>query len=134
MQRSWLWLAANGAPESRLIPVLDSCGVAPDAVDYIFITHLHGDHIGGLMKEGAASFPKAELYINKVEFDAWMAMGEAQNASLKAISQAYQDRLKTFALTDELPCGVEAIEAYGHTPGHGLSCTVKSSQVLPRTD
>ena len=86
------------------------------------------------MKEGAASFPKAELYINKVEYDAWMAMGEEQSASLKAISQAYEDRLKTFALTDELPCGVEAIEAYGHTPGHGLSCTVKSSQVLPRTD
>lgn len=130
MQRSLLWLAANGAPESRLIPVLDSCGVTPDAVDYIFITHLHGDHICGFMKDGAAAFPNAELYINKVEFDAWMAMGEAQNASLKAISQAYEDRLKTFALTDELPCGVEAIEAYGHTP---VPWSVLYCQVFPST-
>ena len=113
-----LFDAANGAPDSRLMSVLDSCGVAHDAVDYIFITHLHGDHIGGLMKDGVAAFPNAELYINKVEYDAWMAMPQEQNKSLCLISQAYADRLKTFSLEDTLPCGVQAIEAYGHTPGH----------------
>ena len=32
----------------------------------------------------AASFPNAELYINKVEYDAWMAMSEGQNARFDA--------------------------------------------------
>ena len=110
-----LFDAANGAPDSRLMHVIDSCGVTPDEVDYIFITHLHGDHIGGLMKDGEASFPNASLYINKVEYDAWMADPQE---SLLSVSKAYEGRLKTFAVSDQLPCGIEAIEAYGHTAGH----------------
>ena len=76
---------------------------------------MHGDHIGGLMKDDTAAFPNAELYINKVEYDAWMAVPQE---SLLAMAKAYEGRLKTFAITDVLPCGVEAIEAYGHTAGH----------------
>ena len=110
-----LFDAANGAPDSRLMHVIDSCGVSPDEVDYIFITHLHGDHIGGLMKDGEASFPKAALYINKVEYEAWMANPQEL---LLSIAKAYEGRLNTFAVSDQLPCGIEAIEAYGHTAGH----------------
>lgn len=110
-----LFDAANGAPDSRLMHVIDSCGVTPDEVDYIFITHLHGDHIGGLMKDGEASFPNAALYINDVEYEAWMA--DPQELLL-SIAKAYEGRLKTFAVSDQLPCGIEAIEAYGHTAGH----------------
>ena len=111
-----LFDAANGAPDSRLLPFLDSCGLSSDMIDCIFITHLHGDHIGGLVNDGESVFANAELYINRIEYDAWMEM--EQSAALKEIVMVYGDRLKTFDVTDDLPCGVEPVEAYGHTPGH----------------
>lgn len=113
-----LFDAANGAPDSQLMPVLESLQTTADDVDYIFITYLHGDHIGGLLKEGEAIFSNALVYINKTEYDAWMAMEGRQSEGLRNICNAYGERVKTFTPEDELPCGIEAVEAYGHTPGH----------------
>ena len=113
-----LFDAANGAPDSQLMPVLESLQTTADEIDYIFITHLHGDHIGGLLKEGEAVFSNAVIYINKTEYDAWMAMEGRQSEGLRNICSAYGERVKTFTIEDELPCGIEAVEAYGHTPGH----------------
>lgn len=113
-----LFDAANGAPDSQLMQVLESLQTTADEIDYIFITHLHGDHIGGLLKEGEAVFSNALVYINKTEYGAWMAMKGRQSEGLRNICNAYGERVKTFTPEDELPCGIEAVEAYGHTPGH----------------
>ena len=81
---------------------------------------MHGDHIGGLMKDGSCVFPKAEVYINEAEFKAWMDMPQDRNGAVKALAETYGDRIKLFTADQPLPCGVEAIEAYGHTPGHTI--------------
>lgn len=113
-----LFDAANGAPDSQLLPKLSSLEVKPEDIDHIFITHLHGDHIGGLTAEDKAVFPNAQLHINTDELDAWMAMPAEQTTRLKKIIELYKDRLNAFTIEDTLPCGIKAIEAYGHTPGH----------------
>ncbi len=59
-----LFDAANGAPGSLLPKHLDSLGVKPGAIDLIFLTHLHGDHIGGLIRDDKAAFPNADIYIS----------------------------------------------------------------------
>ena len=110
--------AGLGAPFSQLIPKLNEEGVNPDSLKLIYITHMHPDHIGGLLKDGSKVFPNAELWINRVEVEAWKAM-HGDNAVLqKAVLEAYKDNLKLFEAGDTLSGGVSTIAAYGHTPGH----------------
>lgn len=106
----------------------------PENIDIICITHLHGDHFGGLLREDQAAFPNAALYLAQPEYDYWTneeiinQMPEDRRggffAAQKAI-EAYKDRLHLFEpnavdspFDDLLLPGIKAIAAYGHTPGH----------------
>lgn len=113
-----LFDAGLGQADSRLIAGLASIGIAPEDVKYIYLTHFHGDHIGGLMKEDTAVFPHAEIYASQLEYDAWMAMPDEKKSQVVRTMDAYKDRLHLFGFGDTLPGGVAAIEAIGHTPGH----------------
>lgn len=123
-----LFDAGLGAPFSQLLPVLNSKGLTPDDIDYIYITHMHPDHIGGLLKEGSASFANAEVYVNRLEAEAWLAMPHEKSGLAKAVIDAYSSRLHCFEAGDELPLGVKTIAAYGHTPGH--TCYQKDNMLI----
>ena len=101
---------------------LHSLDVQEDQVDVILLTHMHGDHIGGLLKDGKAAFPNAELYVSQIEHDYWMAT--ENNANIRNIFEAYKSKLHLFEPVDiesdkqNLFAGFQGIKAYGHTPGH----------------
>lgn len=113
-----LFDTANGQTDSLLLPGLASIGVSPKDIDYLYITHFHGDHIGGMMRDGKPVFPQAKVYVSKVEYDGWMAMEEERKAQVVATMEAYNKQLHLFDFDKELPCGVKPMEACGHTPGH----------------
>ena len=107
-----------GTPDSRMMEGLKSLNVKPEDIDCLFLTHFHGDHIGGMMKDGKGVFPKAEVYASKAEYDAWMKMPADKRAQVETTMNAYKDRLHLFAFGDTLPGNVVPMEAIGHTPGH----------------
>ncbi len=107
-----------GAPDSRLLTNLSAAGVTPADIDYLYLTHFHGDHIGGMMKGDTVVFPKAEVYAAQQEYDAWMQMPDDKKTQVAATMEAYKDRLHLVAYGDTLPCGVVALDCVGHTPGH----------------
>lgn len=110
--------AGLGASFSQLIPKLREEGVNPDSLKLIYITHMHPDHIGGLLDGGTKVFPNAELWINRVEAEAWQAIND-DNAKLpKAVLEIYKNNIRLFEAGDTLPGCVGTIAAYGHTPGH----------------
>lgn len=98
---------------------LAAIGLSTDSIDIICLTHLHGDHVGGLMGEEGAAFARAEVYVGAVEYDAWMNQMPAEQTGLqRGAMELYADRLHQFAFGDTLSCGVVAMDAVGHTPGH----------------
>ena len=107
-----------GAPDSRLLSGLASLGVTPADIKYLYLTHFHGDHIGGMMKGDSIVFPNAEVYASKVEYDAWLKMSSERNAQVVKTMNAYKDRLHLFEFGETLPGNVVTMNAEGHTPGH----------------
>lgn len=107
-----------GAPDSRLLSGLASLGVTPSDIKYLYLTHFHGDHIGGMMRGDSVVFPDAEVYASKVEYDAWLKMPADRNAQVLKTMNAYKDRLHLFEFGETLPGNVVAMNAEGHTPGH----------------
>ena len=107
-----------GMPDSRMLSSLNALGVAPEEIDYLYITHFHGDHIGGMLKDGQPVFTNAKVYASKKEYDAWMAMPDYRKGPVEKALSAYEGRLNLFMSGDTLPGNVLSIDAPGHTPGH----------------
>ena len=95
--------AGLGAPFSQLIPKLTTLDVKPEELQLIYITHFHPDHIGGLLKDGKVVFPNAEVYINRVEAEAWQKMEGNQSVQAKTVLDAYKQHLHLFEAGDTLP-------------------------------
>lgn len=106
------------APDSRLLPELKRRGISPADIRYLYLTHFHGDHIGGMMQGDSVVFPNAEVYASQMEYDGWMNMPEERKAQVVKIMEAYKERLHLFNFDDVLPGNVTALNAVGHTPGH----------------
>ena len=106
----------------NLFKNIESLGFSVEQIDAVLLTHMHGDHIGGLLRDGKAAFPNAELAVAQAEYDYWMA--DERSQSVSKIFEAYKGKLKLFtpAVSPETAAatlhGLKPVAAFGHTPGH----------------
>jgi glyoxylase-like metal-dependent hydrolase (beta-lactamase superfamily II) len=124
---------------TTLFESMKALNISPDSVDAVLLTHMHGDHIGGLQKNGKPLFPKAKIYLAQQERDYWTKTNVNQGAV--AALAAYPGKVETFSpgelsswqggsKTKELLPGLTPIAAFGHTPGHTLFMIESDGQKL----
>jgi glyoxylase-like metal-dependent hydrolase (beta-lactamase superfamily II) len=97
-----------------LMQSLALAGVAPGDVTDVFITHAHGDHVGGLATaDHKPAFPKATVRMSANE---WTYL--QSQAANKDLAAAIGGQVKTFEPGTPVLPGITPLAFYGHTPGH----------------
>ncbi len=120
-----------GPTLGNLLANLKASGYQPDQVDEIYVTHMHADHVGGLMAGDQPAFPKAVVRAAQTEAGHWLseanmnAAPESAKGFFKGAMASLNPYVKTgqfkpFEGDGELVPGVRAVAAQGHTPGHTI--------------
>jgi glyoxylase-like metal-dependent hydrolase (beta-lactamase superfamily II) len=127
-----------GPAGGQLTKSLADAGVEPASVTDVFISHPHGDHIGGLLNaEGALAFPNATVHLGAADWDFLKGLTAEKAAAIgasnhAALVTALTPKIDAFAPgADLIPGVVKAVDLHGHTPGHsGYLIGAGASSVL----
>ncbi|CAG9167203.1 MBL fold metallo-hydrolase [Cupriavidus respiraculi] len=133
--------ALYGAEGGHLLANLRAAGYRPEQVDDVLLTHLHADHVGGVVDQGRIVFPNATVHVSREDERYWLspanratapallhAMFDAASGSLKPYLAA--QRLRTFEAGAEIVPGIHAEADAGHTPGHTIYRVQSRGQTL----
>lgn len=110
-----LVLFDTGLAGDAMTAALAGAGVTPDQIDVVVLTHMHGDHIGGLMTGEAPTFANARYVTGSVENNYWAgAANEGYDKAVRPLAE------KTTFVEDggAVVSGITAMAAFGHSPGH----------------
>ena len=121
----------RAAGAGHLLEGIAAAGYTPDQVSIVVLTHMHGDHIGGLMEGGVPAFKNARYVANQTEFDFWKdearvgtpAEGGHQGVLKNVVPLA--EKMTFIGDGGEVVPGITGVAAFGHSPGH-MIFTVES--------
>ena len=126
-------------PVGKLAGDLAAAGIDPLSVTDIVITHMHIDHIGGLVSGGAPVFPNATIHISETDWTFWNDAGlpaavpdqmKPMVNAAQLVSGIVRDKVKTHPGEADLGAGVGVLPSPGHTPGHSSVLLTSGSEQL----
>jgi glyoxylase-like metal-dependent hydrolase (beta-lactamase superfamily II) len=110
-------------------PNLKASGIDRNQVDVVIISHIHGDHINGLLTpDNKPAFPNAEIMVPAPEWKYFTDDGEMSRqtsdrmkgvfAGFRRVFDALGRKVTQYEGGKEIVPGITAVATHGHTPGH----------------
>lgn len=117
----------------QLIKRLAAAGIDLGSVTDVVLTHMHMDHVGGLLVDGVKERlrPDLRIHVAAAEVKFWEApdfsqvsmppgFPDALRATAKQFRKEYESQLQLFDDEHEVAPGVVVSRTGGHTPGHSV--------------
>jgi len=122
----------SGFPRAGQFPQrLQSAGIPLESVTDVIITHMHMDHVGGLLVPGVKERLRKDvrIHVNATEVAFWTSPDFSQTVMPKPVPavlrstatsfyETYRDQIRVFEDRHEVAPGVIVRHTGGHTPGH----------------
>lgn len=140
----WLVDTGNGGGSGQTAARLKSLGIKPEDIKGIVLTHVHGDHTGGLITDDKPTYTNAKVFINRKELEFWSGNADLSRSLAPAEMQqglkqnAVQvlgllQRARMLEVVDDkqvITTGLSVERTGGHTPGHMIAHVESGNQKL----